>query len=399
MKTDIPKSKELRLFTVSRITVLIFLVVLQLPQTRQFVEGHRMLRWIQAVYLILLSFSWAYILVPLLYPLSLKLGLVDKPDEVRKHHTTATPISGGLAIFIAFAITIVFNFHFSVQMKAILVGSSLIFIVGVLDDLFKLSAKIRLAAQIAASFVLIYFGVRVTFIPDSLGGVYTETLLTLIWLIGITNSMNFIDGIDGLAAGSAVIYCIFFAIVSLLSGQHYMMYLVAAVAGSSLGFFVYNFRVKKPALIFLGDSGSTFLGFFLASIAILGEWGENIADITVPVLIMSVLIFDMCLTTVIRIYTGEVRSFGEWLHYTGRDHFHHRMSDLGLGNKLAAIVIFGVSICFGLEALVVNQADITEAVILLLHTILTFIILGIVLAYKRKSIPEEGIPVEKGKDT
>lgn len=343
--------------------------------------------YLQGLYLLPISFLLSALSMPLFMWLGHKTGLLDHPDEIRKAHGAATPLVGGLSIYFAFMLTIIFNFHFSLELKAIVVASSLIFIVGLLDDLFDLSAKIRLATQILASLVLIMFGVRITFIPDFLGGVVTETIITMIWLIGITNSLNFIDGIDGLAAGSCIIYCVFFFLVAAATAQGHMMFLVMAIAGSCLGFILYNFRFGKHALAFLGDSGSTFLGFFLASIAILGEWGSNLTDIAVPVLIMSVLIFDMSLTTVVRIYTREVRSFGQWLHYTGRDHFHHRLSNLGLGNRLAAFAIFGVSICFGLEALALKGAGTTEAVLILLHSVLAFFILAVILTFRmaRKS--------------
>jgi UDP-GlcNAc:undecaprenyl-phosphate GlcNAc-1-phosphate transferase len=231
---------------------------------------------------------------------------------------------------------------------------------------------------------VIYFGVRITFIPDFLGGIYVETAITLLWLIGITNSMNFIDGMDGLAAGSCVIYSLFFAIIAIMTRQFYMMYLAIAIGGSCMGFFPYNFRKNRPALMFLGDGGSTFLGFLLASFAILGEWGTNILDLAVPVLIMSVLIFDMTLTTVVRIYSGEVKSFGQWLHYTGRDHFHHRIVSLGLSPRHAAALFFVVSICFGIEALTVLFADMLTSALVLLHSILVFLILGIILVFRNK---------------
>jgi UDP-GlcNAc:undecaprenyl-phosphate/decaprenyl-phosphate GlcNAc-1-phosphate transferase len=160
------------------------------------------------------------------------------------------------------------------------------------------------------------------------------------------------------------------------------MFFAAAIAGSCLGFFPYNFRKGKPARAFLGDSGATFLGFLLASFAILGNWGNSILDIAVPVLIMSVLIFDMSLTTIVRIATGEVRSFGQWLHYTGRDHFHHRLHGLGISQKQAAILFFAVSICFGLQAIAILFANTTIAILILVQSALSFLILGVVLVTK-----------------
>jgi UDP-GlcNAc:undecaprenyl-phosphate GlcNAc-1-phosphate transferase len=197
--------------------------------------------------------------------------------------------------------------------------------------------------------------------------------------------MNFIDGLDGLASGSSIIYSGFFALIAFVTKQYYFLFMSIAILGSCFGFFVYNFRKGKPALAFLGDSGATFLGFLLASFALLGEWGESIVDIVIPILIMSVLIFDMTLTTVVRIYSGEVKNFSQWLHYTGRDHFHHRLLDLGIGKYSATWLFFGVSFCFGIEALAILFSNVLVSVLILLHSILVFAIIGIILVLRNKN--------------
>jgi UDP-GlcNAc:undecaprenyl-phosphate GlcNAc-1-phosphate transferase len=335
-----------------------------------------------AMYLLVCSFLLCYLLVPLAASMGLRLGILDMPDRIRKKHSAPTPLTGGAAIYVAFCSIILLNFHFSLEMKAVLVAGTIIFVVGLLDDWRPLSARVRLMAQVGASLLVILFGVRITFIPPWLGGVYVETLITLVWLVGITNSMNFVDGMDGLAAGTSIIYAGFFALTAILTNQTYMMFLAVAIAGSCMGFFPFNFRKGKPALIFLGDAGSTFLGFLLASFAILGEWGENILDIAVPILIMSVLIFDMTLTTVVRIAKGEVKSFSQWLHYAGRDHFHHRLADLGISQRSAAWLFFSVSFCFGVEALAMLFSDVLTSTIILAHSILAFVIVGIILVVK-----------------
>ncbi|MDD5675998.1 MAG: MraY family glycosyltransferase [Chitinivibrionales bacterium] len=335
--------------------------------------------FLYSLYLCLLSCSVSMVIMPVLIWFGNKCGLVDHPDEARKHHKTSVPLTGGMAIFAGFMITIAFNFHFSKEMKGILVASVLIFIVGALDDRFGLSAKIRLMVQFMATLILILADVRITCIPLWLGGYYSDIIITFIWVIGITNSMNFIDGMDGLAAGTSIIYSIFFAIIATVLGQWYMMFLAAALAGGCLGFFPYNFRLNKPARVFLGDSGSTFLGFMFASFAILGDWGPSILDIAIPVIIMSVLIFDMSLTTIVRIHTGEVNNFSQWLHYTGRDHFHHRLMSLGISAKKAALIFFGVSICLGLEAITMLFSSVLNSILIIVHTILLFSIIGYIL--------------------
>ena len=372
--------KQLRLFSPAKIAAYIGIIVLVLPWVKDRIMSSNQL---STLYLFACGFLFCYVLIPFAVRAGRKFDLIDEPDSDRKHHAQATPLTGGLAIYAAFALCILINFQFSVQMKAILVGSSIIFFVGLLDDRFSLPAWVRLVAQLAAALLLVFFEVRVSFVPDWLGGVYVETIITLLWLIGITNSMNFIDGMDGIAAGTSIIYSIFFFIIALISHQFYLMFLAIALTGSSLGFFVYNFRPKKHALIFLGDSGATFLGFLLASFAIMGDWGmDSITDILIPVLIMSVLIFDMTLTTIVRIAGGEVKSFGQWLAYTGRDHVHHRLLTLGFPKSAAALIFFAVSISFGLEAVVMYLAPTRLSLTILAHSIIAFIIIGFILAAK-----------------
>jgi UDP-GlcNAc:undecaprenyl-phosphate/decaprenyl-phosphate GlcNAc-1-phosphate transferase len=372
--------EKIRIVTPGRVIACLLVVIMALPVFTPLTESSGV---VQSIHLVLLSFLLCYILVPFCIVAGKKLGIMDMPDEERKKHITPTPLTGGVAIYLSFVATILLNFHFSVEVKAILVSSTLIFVIGLIDDRWGMPANLRLLAQLAASLLIVLFGVRVTFVPDLLGGVYVETLITILWFIGITNAMNFIDGMDGLAAGSAIIYSFFFGLTAFISKQGYMMLLSIAIAGSCMGFIIYNFRRGKPALIFLGDSGSTFLGFLLASFAILGNWGDSIIDIVIPVLIMSVLIFDMTLTTILRIYKKEVKNFAEWVRYTGRDHFHHRLASLGLTKSQSTMIFFGVSICFGVEALAILFADVLVSMLILLHSILTFIILALLLVYPK----------------
>ena len=181
--------------------------------------------------------------------------------------------------------------------------------------------------------ILYKFGVWMSFLPDTWWGHVGEVVITTPWVVGITNAFNFLDGMDGLATGSAGINALFFGLVA-LTDQPFVMLRSLALAGSCLGFLPWNFRKNQPARIFLGDGGSNFLGFTLAGIGVIGNWGENsLVGLAVPILILGVPIFDTTLTTVVRIKRGQVRTFGEWLRFTGRDHFHYRLSDLGIGNR------------------------------------------------------------------
>lgn len=335
-------------------------------------------------YILALAFGLSFTIVPTIMWVADKIGAVDKPGG-RKTHQNVTPLMGGAAIYLGFALVFFLAqdmLYFTEPRKGVALGATLIFLVGLLDDIWGLTAKIRLIAQILAVGILIKYGAILSFLPDTWWGYLGEYIITFLWVIGITNAINFLDGMDGLASGTATINATFFSLVALRAGGSEMLLLAIALAGSCLGFLPYNFRRHKPASIFLGDSGSNFLGFTLAGIGILGEWGnDGWVGLVVPIVILGVPIFDTSLTTVVRVATGQVRSFGEWLRFTGRDHFHHRLSDLGLGNKRAVWVIYLISAGQGLEALVLKNAQGVDALFSILQVILAYILMGAFMVF------------------
>ena len=335
-------------------------------------------------YILVLSWCISYCLMPLVQKTAVRIGAIDHPGGRKTHHRV-TPLMGGAAIFFGFALVMVLArdiLHFSYELKGIALGASLVFAIGVLDDIWGLSATIRLLAQVLAVGILIKHGVVVSFLPPTWWGDIGELLFTLFWVVGITNAVNFLDGMDGLAAGTSTINAAFFALVAFRTNDPFMMLLSIALVGSCLGFMPHNFRRHRPASIFLDDSGSNFLGFTLAGIGILGKWGaDSFVGLVVPIIILGVPIFDTTLTTVVRIKTGQVRSLGEWIRFTGRDHFHHRLSDLGIGNKKAVWVIYLVSIGQGLEALLLQRARGVDAVLSLLQVGLVFFLFGFFMVF------------------
>lgn len=355
---------------------LFFAILLFWLQIQTFTESNLVLF---STYLFVMAFLISYLTMPFMIILGHKTGLLDRPDSRRKLHTGATPLTGGIAIFVGFLSTMILGGHFSYEMKNILIASSIIFIMGVIDDYRGLSAVVRILVQVSVTLFLIFTGIRISFIPVWLGGVVTETVITLIWIIGITNAMNFIDGMDGLAGGISVIFSTFFGLISIVTNQGYFMFLCLAMAGSCLAFMPYNFRKNKPARLFLGDAGSTFIGFTLASASILGNWGRNIVDLSVPIIIMSVLIFDMSLTSVVRIAKGEVTSIKEWLAYTGRDHIHHRIGMLGMGKRKTVYLYYCIAFGFGLTSLIIVQSTWIVSMIAIAQSFLLLLALGIIL--------------------
>jgi UDP-GlcNAc:undecaprenyl-phosphate GlcNAc-1-phosphate transferase len=219
------------------------------------------------------------------------------------------------------------------------------------------------------------------FLPDVWWGKLFEVLITFMWMLGITNSMNFFDGLDGLATGLTIICSSFLGILAFKTMQPYLMLLSVALAGSCLGFLPYNFGYRKPAVIFLGDAGSTFMGFMLAGMVLMGGWGgeDPIKAYAMPILIMDIFIFDMVYTTASRIASKRIISFNQWLEFTGKDHLHHRLIGLGLSVKQTVFFIYFLTASLGLSALVLKNGSILDALLILLQAVTIYLIIVILM--------------------
>ncbi len=331
-------------------------------------------RW---AYILVVSSLIAFGLTPILIRLAYFLEVVDLPVG-RKVHLEPTPLLGGVAIYTAFGISILANSILDRQVVAIMVGGTLLVVVGILDDVRSVPAGVKLLGQLLAAAAVMQSGVVLTLFPPSVAGTAANAALTLLWLLGITNAMNFFDGMDGLATGLSIITAGLLGFFAHLTFQPFLGWFAAAIVGSCLGFLPFNFRPKRPAAIFLGDSGSPFLGFVLAALAVKGEWApDNIIDIGVPVLIFWVFIFDMTHITLTRILTGKVRSFREWIAYVGRDHLHHRLEALLGSKRQTVLLIYLLSVSMGLAALALRNARTLEAVLLTLQAAIIVVIVSI----------------------
>ncbi|MCK5305948.1 MAG: undecaprenyl/decaprenyl-phosphate alpha-N-acetylglucosaminyl 1-phosphate transferase [Candidatus Omnitrophica bacterium] len=300
------------------------------------------------------SFLIAYLSTPLFRKLALKFKILDKPGR-RKIHKKSIPLLGGLAVYLSMILGFALNFTNLRSLLGILIGATLILIMGVIDDIRGLSAQFRLVGQVIAALIIISFGIRLSFLPDNLWGNAGEILLTLIWIVGITNAFNCLDGIDGLASGTAAVSALFFSIISYQTHQPLVGLTALILMAGCLGFLPHNLKKEK---IFLGDGGSTFIGFILAGIAILGNWAEdNVVKLIIPVLILGVPIFDMTFTTIMRIRKEKISSIVEWLKYAGKDHFHHYLIDLGLYQEGAMLFICFISVSFGISAIMVSNEN------------------------------------------
>ena len=331
-------------------------------------------RW---AYILLLSGLISLGLTPLVGRLACWLEILDLPTA-RKVHTQPTPLLGGLAIFTGFGISILANSILDAQVIAIMLGATLLVAVSMADDTGGVPAGVKLLAHLTAAAIVIYSGVVLTLFPMSGIGYAGNVILTLVWLLGITSAMNFFDGMDGLATGLSIITAGFLGLVAAQTFQPFLGWFAASIVGSCLGFLPFNFRFRRPAAIFLGDTGSTFLGFLLAALAVKGDWAEdNFIDIAAPVLIFWVFIFDMTHITIARIASGRVRSFRQWIDYVGKDHLHHRLATLVGSQRLAVLLIFLLSIAMGLAAVALRNARPLDAGLLILQAAIFVVIVSI----------------------
>jgi len=341
-----------------------FVIALTLPPVRGAFSASG-LGW---VYLVVLAFALALVGVPLVRALAHWWGVLDRP-AARKVHMTATPLLGGAAVYGAFAATVLFNFTFSLQLKGVAVGATIVVAVGLLDDVFDVPARWKLAGQAVAVAVAMAYGVVLDTVPTAWpGSGVINVALTLVWFLAVTNALQFLDGMDGLAAGLGAIAALFFSLAALQTSQPYLMFLAAPLVGACLGFLPYNFRFGRPATIFLGDAGASFIGFTLAGLAVMGEWAENdFIGLLTPVLILAVPLFDIAFVGTVRVVTGKVHSVGEWLAYTARDHIHHRFEALGLTRTETVLLIFFIAATLGISAMLLKEATKHEAALVLIQ--------------------------------
>jgi len=217
--------------------------------------------------------------------------------------------------------------------------------------------------------------------------------LTLLWLLACTNAFNLIDGMDGLAAGLGAIIAFFLGVVAFQTKQPFLGWIALAVMGGCLGFLPYNFKHKGPACIFLGDAGSTVIGFVLACIAVYGDWAEGrpLVAFVSPLLIFWLLIFDMVHITADRILTGKVLSFRDWIEYVGKDHLHHRLADALGSRRNSVLCIYLMSLCLGVSALMLRNAGPADAVLLIVQACI-IVVLVTALERRGRLHPKSGGP-------
>ena len=279
---------------------------------------------------------------PLARRLALRTGMIDQPND-RKVHTSPIPLLGGAAMYGAFVLALLLfadRFYVS-QIISIVVGATWVSFLGVWDDRVHLRPSIKLAGQVFGALILVASGITVELFDVPL----LNTAITLFWIVGITNAMNLLDNMDGLSGGVAAVAAAFFMLLAVENGQFLVGSLSAALLGASIGFLIYNFN---PALIFMGDSGSLFIGFMLAAVGIKLRFPDHptIATWFIPILILGLPIFDTTLVFISRLRRG-VNPFT----HGGKDHTSHRLVTRGATVREAVLALYLVSGALGMAAM------------------------------------------------
>jgi len=316
---------------------------------------------------------------PVAKRVAVRWGIVDVP-AARKVHTRPTPLMGGVAIYLAFVTAlVVFGDRFYVrQVVGILLGATFCSLLGLVDDRKSVGALAKLAGQVAAAAILVVSGVQVLLFAQPI----LNVLLTILWVVGITNALNLLDNMDGLAGGIATVAAAFYLLMAAMSGQYLVGLLAVALLGACLGFLLYNLN---PATIFMGDAGSLFLGFVLAAVGIKLRFPSNVTFVTwmVPVMVLGLPIADTTLVFISRLRRGL-----NPLTTPGRDHISHRLVRLGLTPREAVLTLYLAGGACGLVATYVTQASVAEG----------YGLLGLVLAaggyaiYRLEQVPSGDTP-------
>lgn len=319
---------------------------------------------LQFIATLLISFLITLVLTPVVKKMAFRFGAIDKPNE-RKVHESIVPRWGGIAIFIGIWTSLFLAYFYSPvfrnslhldshlrELTGIFFASLLMLLVGILDDLKPMKARVKLLFQIAAAFFLIVQGVKVTFITNPSShhllylGRYAGGLLSVIWIIGITNALNLLDGLDGLLVGISTISAATLFIAAIGKGYFFPAFILTALGGASIAFLRYNFN---PAQIFLGDSGSLFIGILWASLSIAGALKTSTITFFVPLLILGIPIADTLFAI------GRRFKKKQSIFEPDKDHLHHRLLKIGLSQRKAVLILYGISLLCGALALLANR--------------------------------------------
>ena len=316
--------------------------------------------WLRILLTIGVGFAISFAATPIVKSFAQKVGAIDVPRDARRVHDHPIPRMGGMAIFLGFLISVLLFVDISRPVRGILLGAVLIVACGAIDDVVSLNAWIKLAVQVAAAIVAVAHGVVIEVFRNPNIFSENEALVlgalavpvTVIWIVGITNSVNLIDGLDGLAVGVSTIASTTMFVVALLVSEGNVAVILAALMGACLGFMPYNLN---PAKIFMGDAGSLLLGYVLSTVSVVGMFKfYAIVTFVVPILALALPLFDTLCAIIRRLLRGQSPM------HPDRGHLHHRLIDMGLSQKQAVAVLYSISAVLGLCAVVLATTGVVR---------------------------------------
>jgi len=333
--------------------------------------------------IILTTFISSLIYVPIVKKIAHHINAIDEPNE-RKVHQKPMPRLGGLAIFASFLTGYILFADITTQMISILIGGFIIVLTGIIDDIKPIRARNKFLAQLLAACIVVFYG-RIYLTDASILGMYFNFgdwgyLVSIFLILGTINAINLIDGLDGLAAGTCSIYYTTMLIIGLtvqVAAGGLDVMLCTIMIGATLGFLVYNFN---PASIFMGDTGSMFLGYMISVIALLGFKTATFTSFLIPMLIMFIPILDTLLAILRRMIKGE--SIGT----PDKEHLHHQLLKRTSSVKKTVLLIYFTNICFSIVSVLYSWGNTESAMIIyaILMVITLFFILKTDILYKHK---------------
>ena len=345
--------------------------------------------WIRIVLTLVVAFGVSFVATPLVKSFAMQVGAIDIPDEQRHLHSHPIPRMGGLAIFVGFLLAVLLFADITVQIRGILLGAILIVVIGAIDDVLNLNAWLKFGIQIIAAVIAVLHGVIINVVtnPLTMTNIQAVTIgvlavpVTVLWIVGVTNSVNLIDGLDGLACGVSTIASMSMLVVSIITPYSNLStcILLAALCGACLGFIPYNLN---PAKIFMGDTGALLLGYILATVSVIGMFKfYAIVTFIVPVLALAIPLFDTTFAFIRR------AAHGQSPFHADRGHLHHRLLDMGLSQKQAVAVLYALSAILGLAAVVLNSAGYMRHILAIVAFVIAVCVWLFVLRHNSKIHP------------
>ena len=329
-------------------------------------------KMLRLIFIFVIALLMSFAATPVAHILAHKVGAVDVPKDNRRMHKKPIPRMGGVAIFYAFMVAVLCLCDIRTELRGVLIGAAIIELLGILDDIYDLNAFLKLIVQIVAALVVAFHGVTIEFFTNPLADgtmihlSYLSIPVTVVWIVAITNALNLIDGLDGLAVGISSITALTLFTISVMMGDYTMALLSITLFGACIGFLPYNFN---PASIFMGDSGSTFLGFMLACISIMGLFKTYaMLSFAVPFIVLGLPLFDTLFAIVRRLAKGQSPMKPD------RGHLHHRLVDAGFSQRRAVFVLYTVSSLLSLSAVVMMFTHDLWRTLLLVIAVLIVII-------------------------